>query len=71
MDWLLLSTQLQPMLLRPLPWVSHKEGCFLLRGAPLVRTRDATHLEALDVAQASGQLDPLFRALDALGSTPW
>ncbi|OAV95208.1 hypothetical protein, variant [Puccinia triticina 1-1 BBBD Race 1] len=61
-----------PMVCRPVPWTHPRNGAYLVHGAPLMRTRDSPEqaLHLLEAHRYNG-LEPVYKALDKLGQTPW
>ncbi|KAK9477374.1 hypothetical protein V1514DRAFT_309500 [Lipomyces japonicus] len=67
-----LHPQALPMLVKPKPWVSWREGAYHYNRVSLMRTKDsAEQLEYLKEACRRNDLGSVFEALDILGAAAW
>lgn len=68
----LLGAQL-PMVVEPRPWVSYKDGGFLLRPTAVVRTKENSDTQRLYTIAAAekGDMAQVFEGLNVLGKVPW
>lgn len=61
-----------PMIHPPRNWTSPKEGGFLSLTVPFVISSEPKSSEyIMTLANRTGQLDSVYKSLNALGSTPW
>lgn len=63
---------LMPMLCPPKEWTHPKSGGFLTDMEPMMKSSDPKHsLYHLERAHETGQLDSIYKSLQALGETAW
>jgi DNA-directed RNA polymerase len=61
-----------PMLVPPKPWLTYRNGGYLLQRTASVRLKDdPLHLALIHAADRQGKLDRILLGLDSLGKTPW
>ncbi|KAF9472674.1 DNA/RNA polymerase [Pholiota conissans] len=61
-----------PMLVKPKPWISYKEGGYIYNKSNAMRFKDSFEQEVyLREATKSGTMELVYAGLDILGSTPW
>lgn len=65
----------RPMVVKPRPWVAYHTGCYYdlsnSRNVKLVRTFNKDHATLIKQAIASGQMEFVMEALNAIQDTPW
>ncbi|KAJ3151647.1 DNA-directed RNA polymerase [Geranomyces michiganensis] len=61
-----------PMLVPPRPWITWRDGGYLMHRVDMVRVRgDRYAKQYLEAADAGQQMTAIQRALDYLGAVPW
>lgn len=67
-----LQPQLLPMLVKPRPWVSYRNGGYLYSSSPIMRVKDAPEqLAYLRAASDRKDIEGVYEGLNVLGETAW
>lgn len=67
-----LQPQLLPMLIKPRPWVSYRNGGYLYSSSPIMRVKDAPEqLAYLRAASDREDIGGVYEGLNVLGQTAW
>lgn len=67
-----LQPQLLPMLVKPRPWKSYRNGGYLYNSSPIMRVKDAPEqLAYLRAASDRHDIDGVYEGLNVLGDTAW